>query len=85
MNLPNTDLHLITVKLDELRPTQITVGFREVNAKRAHWQVLDKKGRAAAIDSHWFPPCSGRSRATTWSIITTLAARGSKNRWRACG
>jgi hypothetical protein len=59
MNLPNTDLHLITVKLDELRPTQITVGFREVNAKRAHWQTLDKKGRAAAIDSHWFPAVLG--------------------------
>ena len=59
MNFQNTDLHLITVKLDELRPTQITVGFREVNAKRAHWQALDKKGRAAAIDSHWFPAVLG--------------------------
>ena len=59
MNFHNTDLHLITVKLDELRPTQITVGFREVNAKRAHWNTLDKKGRAAAIDTHWFPAVLG--------------------------
>lgn len=59
MNLQNTDLHLIDVKLDELRPTQLTVGFREVNAKREHWTSLDKKGRAAAIDSHWFPAVLG--------------------------
>ncbi|RQH09961.1 ParB-like protein [Paraburkholderia dinghuensis] len=59
MILPNTDLHLITVQLEELRPTQITVGYREVNAKRAHWTSLDKKGRAAAIDSHWFPAVLG--------------------------
>jgi hypothetical protein len=59
MNLQNTDLHLVTVKLDELRPTQVTVGYREVNAKREHWKTLDKKGRAAAIDSHWFPAVLG--------------------------
>ncbi|MCG5072923.1 chromosome partitioning protein ParB [Paraburkholderia sp. RG36] len=55
----NTDLHLITVKLEELRPTQITVGFREVDLKRAHWKSLDKKGRVAAIDNHWFPAVLG--------------------------
>jgi len=59
MILPNTDLHLITVQLEELRPTQITVGYREVSAKRAHWTSLDKKGRASAIDSHWFPAVLG--------------------------
>jgi hypothetical protein len=59
MILPNIDLHLITVQLEELRPTQITVGFREVNAKRAHWTALDKAHRAAAIESHWFPAVLG--------------------------
>jgi hypothetical protein len=59
MLLANTDLHLITVQLEDLRPTQFTVGFREVHAKRAHWASLDKKGRAAAIDSHWFPAVLG--------------------------
>jgi len=59
MSLHNNDLRLITVKLDELRPTQITVGYREVNAKREHWSTLDKKGREAAIDSHWFPAVLG--------------------------
>jgi hypothetical protein len=62
MILPNTDLHLITVQLEELRPTQVTVGFREVNAKRAHWTSLDEKGRESAIDSHWFPAVLGPKR-----------------------
>jgi len=59
MSLHNADLRLIDVKLDELRPTQITVGLREVNAKREHWNTLDKKGRESAIDSHWFPAVLG--------------------------
>lgn len=59
MNLQNTDLHLVNVKLDALRPTQITVGYREVSAKRAHWNALDRKGRDAAIDTHWFPAVLG--------------------------
>lgn len=59
MILPNNDLHLITVQLEELRPTQVTVGYREVTAKRGHWSSLDKQGRAAAIDSHWFPAVLG--------------------------
>jgi hypothetical protein len=62
MILPNTDLHLITVQLEELRPTQVTVGLREVNAKRAHWTSLDEKGRESAIDSHWFPAVLGPKR-----------------------
>lgn len=59
MILPNNDLHLITVQLDELRPTQATVGYREVDAKRTHWSSLGKKGRVAAIDTHWFPAVLG--------------------------
>ena len=58
----NTDLHLINVNLEELRPTQITVGFREVDIKREHWKSLDKKGRLAAIDNHWFPAVLGPKR-----------------------
>jgi hypothetical protein len=59
MILANTDLHLKTVQLADLRPTQLTVGYREVNAKRTHWTSLGKKERAAAIDSHWFPAVLG--------------------------
>ncbi|WP_043201559.1 ParB-like protein [Paraburkholderia acidipaludis] len=59
MILPNIDLHLVTVQLEELRPTQVTVGYREVDAKRKHWVALDKKKRTASIDSHWFPAVLG--------------------------
>jgi hypothetical protein len=55
----NADIHLIAVKLESLRPTQITVGYREVAEKRAHWATLGKKARAAAIESHWFPAVLG--------------------------
>lgn len=53
------DVHLISVKLETLRPTQMTVGFREVKAKRKHWQTLGKKARKTAIESHWFPAVLG--------------------------
>ncbi|AIV79709.1 hypothetical protein X994_1056 [Burkholderia pseudomallei] len=53
------DVHLIPAKLDALRPTQITVGYREVKAKRKHWKALGKKARKAAIESHWFPAVLG--------------------------
>lgn len=53
------DVHLIPVKLDALRPTQMTVGYREVKAKRKHWKSLDKAARKAAIASHWFPAVLG--------------------------
>ena len=46
MNVHNTGLNVIAVKLDELRSTQITVGFREVSARRAHWNTLGKRSRA---------------------------------------
>ncbi|WP_144162333.1 ParB-like protein [Paraburkholderia sp. BCC1885] len=57
--VPNRDVHLIPAKLTALRPTQMTVGYREVALKRAHWKTLDKKQRAAAIDAHSFPAVLG--------------------------
>jgi hypothetical protein len=53
------DVHLVSAKLDRLRPTQITVGYREVQVKRRHWKSLGKKARAAAIATHWFPAVLG--------------------------
>ncbi len=57
--LMNHDLHLVSVKLAEMRPTQMTVGFREVTDKRSRWETLGKKERVMAIDSHWFPAVLG--------------------------
>src|SRR5471030_1509167 len=53
------DNHLIPAKLAALRPTQMTVGYREVIAKREHWKTLNKKARTEAIASHWFPAVLG--------------------------
>jgi hypothetical protein len=58
MTLGN-DVRLIPARLDRLRPTQMTVGYREVQAKRKHWQSLSKKERKEAIATHWFPAVLG--------------------------
>jgi hypothetical protein len=50
---------LISVKLDKLHPTQITVGKIEVAERRRQWAVLPKKARAEALASHWFPAIYG--------------------------
>ena len=50
---------LINARLAQLHPTQITVGKMEVALKRKQWAGLDKKSRAAALDSHWFPAIAG--------------------------
>ena len=63
MQGPTADIRLIPVRLDVLRPTQITVGYHEVEMKRAHWKSLDKKARAQTISTHWFPAVLGPDQA----------------------
>ncbi|HTH76032.1 MAG TPA: ParB-like protein [Trinickia sp.] len=63
MNGPTADIRLVPAKLEALRPTQITVGYHEVRAKRAHWKSLDRKARAQAISTHWFPAVLGPGNA----------------------
>jgi hypothetical protein len=46
------------VPISELRPTQITVGMREVTAKRAHWREQGKKG-AEFLGKHMIPVVLG--------------------------
>ena len=38
------DLLLNTASIEDLYPTQITVGMREVSAKRKHWRSVGRKG-----------------------------------------
>lgn len=47
------------VDISDLRPTQITVGMREVNAKRKGWR--EKKGKKAGefLDKHMIPVILG--------------------------
>jgi hypothetical protein len=51
--------HLIKVDLHDLKPTQVTVGFAEVNEKREQWYALEKRERQRLIQSHWFPSVIG--------------------------
>lgn len=46
----------------ELRPTQLTVGYAEVAAKRAEWEQLGKKQRKELLRRHWFPGVLGPKR-----------------------
>jgi hypothetical protein len=49
---------LKAVPLDELRPTQITVGMREVQERRRRWRALKKK-KAAFLGRHMIPVILG--------------------------
>jgi hypothetical protein len=43
------------VAIDELRPTQITVGMREVEAKRQAWRTKAGDKGAEFLGRHMFP------------------------------
>jgi hypothetical protein len=50
---------LISVPIAELRPTQITVGYREVEEKRRRWREHDSEKKAAFLGSHMIPVLLG--------------------------
>ncbi|MDQ0469065.1 ParB-like protein [Labrys wisconsinensis] len=51
--------HISKLDVRELRPTQITVGLREVAEKREQWRALKKKDRKEFLDSHLVPAVLG--------------------------
>jgi hypothetical protein len=50
---------LTPVAIVDLRPTQITVGMREVLAKRKHWRELAKKKGGQFLGKHLIPVILG--------------------------
>ena len=50
---------LTPVKILDLRPTQITVGMREVKAKRQHWRDLGKHKDDEFLGKHMIPVILG--------------------------
>jgi hypothetical protein len=52
---------LVRAKLAELRPTQFSVGYVEVELKAAEWKKMKKKQRHQALESHVFPAVLGPS------------------------
>ncbi|NMM38359.1 MAG: chromosome partitioning protein ParB [Glaciimonas sp.] len=49
----------VNAHLNQLHPTQITVGKAEVALKRKEWSELGKKARSSALADHWFPSIMG--------------------------
>ena len=47
------------VAILDLRPTQITVGMREVKAKRSHWRSEGTKGAGKFLGKHMIPAIRG--------------------------
>jgi hypothetical protein len=47
------------VEINELRPTQITVGMREVKAKRRRWRRIAKEAGAEYLGKHMIPVVLG--------------------------
>lgn len=47
------------VLIEDLRPTQITVGMREVEAKQQHWQSTRDQKKADQLGSHMIPVVKG--------------------------
>jgi hypothetical protein len=50
---------LVTVAITDLRPTQITVGMREVAAKRKHWREKAEKKGGKFLGKHMIPVILG--------------------------
>jgi hypothetical protein len=50
---------LTTIAIEDLRPTQITVGMREVAAKRKHWREARKKKGDKFLGRHMIPVILG--------------------------
>ncbi len=49
----------IGVPLTDLRPTQMTVGFREVEIKRRQWREADEQARAKLLRRRVVPAVVG--------------------------
>jgi hypothetical protein len=50
---------LVRARLAQLRPTQLSVGYAEVELKAAEWKKMKKKQRQHALESHVFPAVLG--------------------------
>lgn len=49
----------IGIPIEELRPTQMTVGLREVELKRQQWRDADEEARAKLLRRHVLPAVVG--------------------------
>lgn len=59
LDVPSQEPMLNTVAITDLRPTQITVGFREVAEKRRGWGQIPDDRRPAFLARHVIPVLLG--------------------------
>lgn len=57
--MPVREPILKTVKIGDLRPTQITVGYREVETMRANWRALSARSGSQFLGRHMIPVVQG--------------------------
>lgn len=51
--------HIHQIAIKDLRPTQITVGMREVAAKRQHWRTSKEEKQETYLGNHMVPVVQG--------------------------
>ena len=51
----DTGVRLVEAKLEQLRPTQMTVGYDEVAFKRRNWKALTSEEKNRFVSEHPFP------------------------------
>lgn len=59
---PNRNPALVRARLDRLRPTQMSVGYAEVQLKRDEWDAMKVRQREAELAQHVFPSVLGPER-----------------------
>ena len=59
----NRNPSLAHARLTRIRPTQLSIGYAEVELKAAQWARLGKRQREIALAQHVFPAVLGPSRA----------------------
>ncbi len=52
------------IELNQVRPTQSTVGYEEVEMKRREWRARSQQEKARHLNRHWFPIVRGPERSS---------------------
>jgi hypothetical protein len=67
-----------SVPLKDMRPTQITVGFRKVEKKCDAWAAMNSKKRRAEMSRQLFPAVEGPDMKDDpyWSLAASVEERG---------
>lgn len=75
---------LHSVRIAELRPTQMTVGLREVEHKRTQWLARRAESGGEYLGRHLIPAVIGPTRSTGSSTTTISSGRSTRPGSRTC-